>query len=450
MIEGYHGNGTAGSAVLPVQSLVRQFFNPLFICFSSKRSIWGYLASRGPDNGKTRLYHSNQAFFSTYAIYTITPPGMTGKSSINREKCLYLVFDINPIPCFSIRNLMNVLAAVSIVSFAAAVFAQTTQTLNFQVAGKARNCVIHVPGGIDKPAIVFFLHGAGGSGAGFENDTKADIVADREKFIAAYPSGISGNWDYADGSNDFTFMMALIDTIDSRYRIDRNRVYVSGFSMGGGMTFALACGYADIFAAIAPVSAAGSACTPKRAIPVFLTFGTKDMSSASTYMASVNRWVTANGCPAAPRVTRPYPSSNPQSTVTRLTYGPGKDGVEVVADSIQGGGHGWPTDTRTSVNQADEVWAFFKKFSLNGGTAVHEQVSPAAYNGISASYISGIVRLRGVGEKSRVRVIDTRGRLVAAAIALQGQFTFTFKASGVYVVVAGENDKPVPLRMVIP
>jgi polyhydroxybutyrate depolymerase len=48
-------------------------------------------------------------------------------------------------------------------------------------------------------------------------------------------------------------MLALIDTIDARYHIDRNSVYVSGFSKGGGVTFALACKYADAFAAIAPV-----------------------------------------------------------------------------------------------------------------------------------------------------------------------------------------------------
>jgi poly(3-hydroxybutyrate) depolymerase len=343
-------------------------------------------------------------------------------------------------------NRPTFLSAAIIISLAAAGFAQT---VTFQVAGVTRSCVLHVPSGISKPAIVFFLHGAGGSGAGFENDTKADVVADREKFIAAYPSGISGNWDYADGSKDFTFMLALIDTIDARYHIDRNRVYVSGFSMGGGMTFALACKYADVFAAIAPVSAAGSECTPKRAIPVFLTFGTKDMSPVSTYMASVNRWVAADGCPATPQVTRPYPYTNPQSVVTRLTYGPGKNGVEVVADSIQGGQHGWPTDTRTSVNQADEVWAFFKNFTLNGGTAIYGQASPAAHDGISAFYASGIVRLKGTGEKCRVRVIDTRGRLVVAAV-VQRQFAFKDKPCGVYMVMVNGNGRPVALRMVIP
>jgi polyhydroxybutyrate depolymerase len=322
------------------------------------------------------------------------------------------------------------------------------QTISFQVAGVSRNCAIHVPSGISKPAIVFFLHGAGGSGAGFEKETRADIVADREKFIAAYPSGISGNWDYSEGSKDFAFMLALIDTVDARYHIDRSRIYVAGFSMGGGMTLALGCKYADVFAAIAPVSAAGSACTPQRAIPVFLTFGTKDMSPTSTYMASVNRWAKIDSCPAAPTVTRPYPSSNPQSVVTRLTYGPGKNGVFVIADSILGGPHEWPMNTATKVNNSEEVWAFFKQFSLNGATAVHRQTITARSGCISAFYRSGVVRLQGVGEKCMVRVVDTKGRPVAAAAAVRGQIAFNDKSRGVYVVVVSGNDRPAAIRMV--
>jgi poly(3-hydroxybutyrate) depolymerase len=343
-------------------------------------------------------------------------------------------------------NRHSLLIVVIIGSLAAAGF---TQTLNFQVAGKARSCVVHVPSGISKPAIVFFLHGAGGSGAGFENDTKADDVADKEKFIAAYPSGISGNWDYADGSSDFTFMLALIDTIDTRYQIDRNRVYVSGFSMGGGMTFALACKYADVFAAIAPVSAAGTACTPKRAIPVFLTFGTNDMYPTSTFMAGVNRWVTLNGCPSTPQITRPYPASNPQSKVTRITYGPCSQGTYVVADSISGQGHQWPSST--NLNQAEEVWTFCKQFSLNSNTAIGKQTLAAiAREPVTASYSSGVVHLQGAGEKSQVRVMDTRGRLVATAVAAQRQFDFKNRSSGVYLIMVSGNEYPVALWVVVP
>jgi polyhydroxybutyrate depolymerase len=330
---------------------------------------------------------------------------------------------------------------------ATAGFAQAVQ-LNFQVAGKARNCVMHVPSGISKPAIVFFLHGAGGSGPGFENDSKGDAAADKEKFIAVYPSGISGNWNYSDGSDDFTFMLALIDTIDARYTIDRNRVYATGFSMGGGLTLALGCKYADVFAAIAPVSAAGTACTPSRKIPVLFTFGTSDLYPTSTFMAAVTRWVGTDGCPSAPTITRPYPASNPQSGVTRISYGPCAQGTYVVADSIQGEGHQWPDPKR--LNQADETWAFFKQFTLNGATVVQKQTFHAAHDQISVSYSSGIVRLRGAQEKCRARVFDTKGMLVTTAAAVQRQFEFKNNPSGVYAVMVNGKEGPVRLRMIVP
>jgi poly(3-hydroxybutyrate) depolymerase len=349
--------------------------------------------------------------------------------------------------CQNLPNIrIGLFCAALLASLTAAGFAQTTVTLNFPVAGQARTCAVRVPDGTNNPAVVFFLHGAGGNGPGFANDTKGYATADREKFIAAYPSGVGGNWSYSDGSNDFTYLLALIDTIDVRYHIDRSRVYVTGFSMGGGMTFALACGYADVFAAIAPVSAAGTACTPKRAIPVFLTFGTKDMSPVATYMASVSRWADFNKCASTPVVTRPYPSTNPQSNVTRLTYGPGTDGVEVVADSVQGGGHAWPTDTRTSVNQADEVWAFFKKFSLKGVTSVRPLAWSVSRGPVFAVYSPGFVRIRGIGENIRAKVFDAQGRLIAAA----RHSSFTLMTGGVYIVTMGGRERPVALRMVIP
>jgi len=323
-----------------------------------------------------------------------------------------------------------------------------SQTLNFQVAGKPRSCVVHVPTGISNPATIFFLHGAGGSGAGFANDTKADAVADREKFIAAYPSGIGGNWDYADGSNDFTFIKALIDTIDKRYFIDRNRIYVTGFSMGGGMTFALGCKYADIFAAIAPVSAAGTACTPSRPIPVFLTFGTKDMYPTTNFITSLKRWAGIDSCPSTPVITRPYPATNAQSVVTRISYGPCAQGTEVIADSIRDGGHGWPTNAVTSVNQADEVWAFFKKFSLKSSTSLTRHTLASTHKPIAVSYSSGSIRITGTEDDIHMSILDIQGREIASTT--HNHCVFINKPGGIYIVMVRAGSASVTYRFVLP
>jgi poly(3-hydroxybutyrate) depolymerase len=332
-------------------------------------------------------------------------------------------------------------------------FTQTV-TKSFTVGGTTHSCVWHVPTGISKPPVVFFIHGAGGSGGAFETETKGDVTADREKFIAVYPSassnGAGGTWADMQGTTNFPFFLAVIDTLDGRYKIDRNRVYMTGFSQGGMISFVASCSYANVFAAVAPVSGhSNTTCPLKRPISVFMTFGTNDMGTPSTFIADLNIWLKLDTCPSTPTITRPYPASSPQSGVTRITYGPCAQGTYVIADSIQGEGHQWPAANR--LNQSDEVWAFFKQFSLNSTSAVaNHQRSNETRNQMSVSYLSGMVRLQGAGEKCIVRVFDTRGRLVTAAVATQSQFAFKAKSSGVYMVMVSAKDGPVRFRMVVP
>lgn len=334
-------------------------------------------------------------------------------------------------------------------SLAGTAFAQTNVTLSLQVSGKTRSCVVHVPAGIDKPPLVFFVHGANGSGAGFRTETRGDVTADREKFIAAYPSasstGAPGIWEDMQGTGNFPFFQAVIDTLDARYRIDRNRVYMTGFSQGGFISFAAACFHSDVFAAVAPVSGHSmTACTPKRAVPVFMTFGANE--GPASFVRDLDAWLKLNSCPSTPTITRPYPASNPDSKATRVSYAPCAQGTSVVMDSISGQGHQWPGSS--NLVQADEVWAFFKPYSLNSAS----NVQPRKFSSppISASYASGVIRLRGVGEASGIRVTDMRGRLVAAAVARRGRFTFKDKPSGVYIATVSRGGRPVARKFIVP
>lgn len=349
-------------------------------------------------------------------------------------------------------NRRNFLIPSLVVSLVTAGFTQTTVTKTFTVNGTTNSCVWHAPSGTNKPPVVFFIHGANGSGAAFESETKGDAVADKEKFIAVYPSasnnGSGGIWNDMSGTSNFPFFQAVIDTLYNRYQIDRNRVYMTGFSQGGFISFVAGCSFSNVFAAVAPVSGhAGSTCTLKRPVSVFMTFGGQE--GASSFLSDLNIWLKLDSCPSTPTITRPYPASNPQSGVTRVTYGPCAQGSYVIMDSISGEGHQWPAANR--LNQAEEVWAFFKQFTLNGpATGVHQQTFTLAREPVSISYFSGIVRLQGAGEKCLVQVFDTKGRMVAAATAIQRQFDFKDKPNGVYAVTVSENNRHVALRMVIP
>ncbi len=346
-------------------------------------------------------------------------------------------------------NRRSFLVPVVIVSLAAAGF---TQSLSFNVAGVTRNYLLHVPTGtLTNPALVFMLHGHGMDGTSQESGSKWYPLADREKFIVAYPNAISQNWDVSATSNDLTFILAIIDTIDAKYHIDRNRIYVAGFSQGAAMCHMCGCAHSEIFAAIAPASGSlGGTCTLKRPVPVMMSFGTSgDIASPASFMTSVTTWAKLDSCPLTPKITRPYPPTNPKSVETRVTFGPGKDGAIVIADSAQGRGHEWPMDTVNAINNTAEAWAFFKQFTLKGAvTAIIPQNISLFHESISALYSSGVVRLQGTREEVNTRVFDIKGRLVASAE--HRQFEFKNHPSGVYTVAVGGNHNSVALRMVIP
>jgi poly(hydroxyalkanoate) depolymerase family esterase len=346
---------------------------------------------------------------------------------------------------------MNRLSFAVVFFIAGLAAAGFTQSVNFKVDGVTRNLLLHAPSGTNNPALVYVLHGYNIDATMMQNTTYMDRVADKEKFIVVYPNAINKSWDMSDTSHDYKFLLAIIDTMEARYHIDRSRVYVSGFSQGGFMCFNIACKYADVFAAIAPVSGLFSVaqCTPKRPVPTKMTFGTADAATPASFMQSVSKWITVLGCPSTPVITRPYPPSNPNSVVTRLEYAPCKDGAEFVVDSVSGGTHEWVIDTKTKISNSDEIWAFFKKFSLNS-TATHPRAAPVgAANRLTASYSGGMVRLLGVEDNCRVRVIDTKGSLLAAGFATGHAFAFKNRPGGVYFITASGKSGQAKITMII-
>jgi len=349
----------------------------------------------------------------------------------------------------------SILSMLMIFSILASLFAQTR---TMKIAGVNRTYIIHAPDGLNNPPLLFNIHGFDMSAPSQQNYTKMDAVADREKFIVVYPEALSNSsnqksWDLS-GPNDFEFIMAIIDTIDKEYQIDKKRIYACGFSQGGFMSFQLACRYSDIFAAIAPTSGTVSGtCNLKRPVPMRLTFGTNefDRGAAQTaqFMESVTKWVGLLNCPENPVITRPYPSENPNSLVTRLYYGPCDGGAEVIADSVRTGGHEWPMNTNDRINNSEETWVFLKKFSLKDGeTVIHEKPVSRTNDIISASLNAGIIHLRGVKDKSLVRVIDTKGRIVARAKVNKSRISLKNGSVGMYILQISDNKKPLTVKMV--
>jgi poly(3-hydroxybutyrate) depolymerase len=248
------------------------------------------------------------------------------------------------------------------------------------------------------------------------------------------------------GKGNFPFFLALIDTLNARYQIDKNRIYMTGFSQGGFISFAAGCFYSDVFAAIAPVSGhAVSPCTLKRPVPTFMTWGA---SEGTSFLADRDLWVGLNKCTGAPTITRNFPASAPNAKGTLVSYGSCDQGSAVLMDSISGQGHQWPGTANG--NHADEVWSFFKKYSLAGPTGVGDKRRAAGREAVTVTHSPGLIRIGGAGEGFLVRVTDVHGRLVASGAATQGRFAFKDGPGGVYVATVSGGGRSSARKFIIP
>ena len=250
-----------------------------------------------------------------------------------------------------------------------------TQTGSFTYDGLVRNYRVHLPTSCLGLPLVFNLHGLGSNAAQQEFYSGFNSVADANDFILVYPDGINNEWNITGtGVDDVGFISALIDSMKKEHDVDLNRVYSTGMSMGGFMSYRLACQLSDRIAAIASVTGllATFPCSPSRSVPVMQIHGTADGTVAySGVNSTVSFWVGHNNCPANPVVTNlPDIDMNDGSTVTKSYYGLCDDSTEVILYTVNNGGHTWPDATidigvtNHDFNASSEIWDFFKKYDL--------------------------------------------------------------------------------------
>lgn len=160
--------------------------------------------------------------------------------------------------------------------------------------GRERSWLVNIPASYrpGRPTpLVIAMHGGGGSAERFEPESGWTPVSEREGIIVVYPDGgidpPQGDlaWDSFDFSNsppnDLDFVLTLVSFVKRELSIDDRRVYLTGFSNGAQMTNTLACSYADVFAAYAPVSggwitAFGQGeqqCRPNNTVPTWVWRG---------------------------------------------------------------------------------------------------------------------------------------------------------------------------------
>ena len=190
---------------------------------------------------------------------------------------------------------------------------KTGTGLSITVSGSSRTYNLKVPDPYDNThpyRLIMSYHWLGGTADNVTNGGVAkpyyglwDLAQGSTIFVA--PQGISNGWNNTSGA-DVEFSRQLITLIEGEFCIDTSRIFCEGFSMGGSMSYAMACGMGDVIRGVAVHSGGTMSGCAKHDKPVayFMTHGIKD--SVCTYpsfaLPPLMDFAKVNGC------TNPDPS----------------------------------------------------------------------------------------------------------------------------------------------
>jgi predicted peptidase len=128
----------------------------------------------------------------------------------------------------------------------------------------------------EKYPLLIFLHGSGETGKDLHQVLKhgPPKLAEEGKafpFIVVSPQTTVRYWNP-------DYLNALLDELVSTYRVDPDRIYLTGLSMGGYGTWSWAAAHPERFAAIVPICGGGNPENADRLkdLPIWVFHGAKD------------------------------------------------------------------------------------------------------------------------------------------------------------------------------
>lgn len=255
---------------------------------------------------------------------------------------------------------------------------------SIKVGDNRREFRVYVPSQNTKMApVVLSLHGGGGNMWLIDRGPTHGWVrlADEKKFLLVVPNGSKDSSDRTgkdrrywndlrgplDGAqsqaNDIGFISDLLDWIESQYQTDPDRVYVTGNSNGGMMTYRLLVEMSHRFAAgsafIAQIPVQSpSLRNPSRPVPLLIWVGSRDRfmkwnggeipgnrGEMRPVKDTLSWWLNANQANTQGQKSEWLPDADPQDgcRIKRTLYPPLPHGAPVLFYVAQGGGHQMPS-----------------------------------------------------------------------------------------------------------
>ncbi len=161
------------------------------------------------------------------------------------------------------------------------------------------NYLVYTPNEMKKQLpLIVYLHGAGERGKNYEHLNRHGLAkllhegVELEAVVLCPQCPALRVWD-----NVMDDLKEIIDRVVTKYLIDKERISITGSSMGGFGTWMAGLTFPNFFSAIAPVAGGGMSwrASKLRKTPVFAYHGDKDSAVPVIYSELMTQVIEKNG-----------------------------------------------------------------------------------------------------------------------------------------------------------
>ena len=244
-------------------------------------------------------------------------------------------------------------------------------------------------------SVLFNLHGYGSNALAQMQygDFRSLANTKENNFILIHPQGAplntaltsseshwnSGAWTIGSNVDDVDFINTIIRFISQKYNINQDRIYSTGMSNGGFMSYHLACNLSSKIAAVASVTGSMSVqtyddCNPSHPTSVLQIHGTLDgtvplngnsaLGMESIYDV-VELWRSFNSCTIEP-IINITDYSDLGYSVEHQTFNDCLNNNQVELYIVDGMWHTWPREDNFGISASNIIWDFINTYDING------------------------------------------------------------------------------------
>jgi len=260
-----------------------------------------------------------------------------------------------------------------------------TQTASFSApfGNFVRSFIVHVPPNYNSEnqslPLVFVLHGYTSQAPIIRQYSGFDKISNDENFIVVYVQGttdVYGNTGWNAGRfgafttvDDVGFFRSLIKYFKTTYNINEQKIFSTGMSMGGFMSYRLACEVDDInsIGSVTGSMDKYNLCQPQTKKSIIHFHGEEDTIvpyNGGDWLYSANEahefWKNYNECNNQVSVNLPDLNGDGQYTKKLTSYNCEENKV-VELYSLEGEDHTWYSQNwGHDVSSSELIWNFFK------------------------------------------------------------------------------------------